>query len=138
MTSLLINLDVDALPAAEAFYCRAFGLRPGRRLGATALELLGWEAPLYLLEKPSGSRATPEGSERSYQRHWTPLHLDVAVKDLDVELERVLAAGGRQEGAVRDEAWGRIVQIADPFGHGWCLIQFTDRGYDVLTEGTDG
>lgn len=138
MTSLLINLDVEALDTAEAFYCGAFGLRPGRRFGASALELLGWEAPLYLLEKPRGSRATSEPSVRTYERHWTPLHLDVVVEDLDVALERVLAAGATLEGAVRDEAWGRIVQIGDPFGHGWCLIQFLGRGYDVLTTGDDG
>ena len=27
---------------------------------------------------------------------------------------------------------GRIVQLADPFGHGWCLLQFLGRGYDEL------
>jgi lactoylglutathione lyase len=37
-----------------------------------------------------------------------------------------------QEGAIRDEAYGRIVQLADPFGHGWCLLAFSARGYDAI------
>jgi lactoylglutathione lyase len=28
--------------------------------------------------------------------------------------------------------WGRIAQLADPFGHGLCLIQFLGRGYDEI------
>jgi hypothetical protein len=23
--------------------------------------------------------------------------------------------------------------VADPFGHGWCLLQFLGRGYDELS-----
>jgi len=34
---------------------------------------------------------------------------------------------------VREAAWGRIVQIADPFGHGWCLLRFPGNGYDEIT-----
>jgi hypothetical protein len=29
-------------------------------------------------------------------------------------------------------AWGRIVHLGDPFGHGLCLIQFIGRGYDEI------
>ena len=52
---LLLNIDVPDLAAAERFYVDAFGLRRGRRLGDTALELLGAEAPVYLLQQPAGS-----------------------------------------------------------------------------------
>jgi lactoylglutathione lyase len=38
----------------------------------------------------------------------------------------------RQDGPIRDADWGRIVTIADPFGHGWCLLQFRGRGYDEI------
>lgn len=129
---LLINIDVPDLAAAERFYVAAFGLRPGRRLGAGVLELLGAAAPVYLLHKPEGS-AGAGAQPRRYGRHWSPLHLDVVVDDLDAALATALAAGASQEGAARAEAWGRIVQIADPFGHGWCLIQFLDKGYDEIT-----
>jgi lactoylglutathione lyase len=69
---------------------------------------------------------------RRYARHWSPLHCDVVVDDLDVALARAVAAGALQEGATRDTSWGRIVQLADPFGHGWCLIQFSAAGYDAI------
>ena len=26
----------------------------------------------------------------------------------------------------------RIVRLADPCGHGWCLLQFVNRGYDEI------
>ena len=130
---LLINIDVPDLDAALAFYTRAFGLHAGRRLGGGAVELLGAPAPIYLLEKPEGSHGAGSGA-RAYARHWTPLHLDVVVEDLDAALASAVAAGARQEGEARRAAWGRIVQVADPFGHGWCLLQFLGRGYDEIVE----
>ncbi|SFK90418.1 VOC family protein [Lysobacter sp. cf310] len=128
---LLLNLDVPDLGAAETFYIAAFGLRPARRLGDSVLELDGAQVPIYLLQKPAGS-VVAGGSVRDYARHWTPAHVDVVVEDLDAALTRALAAGAIQEGAVREANWGRIVQLADPFGHGWCLLQFLGRGYDEI------
>ena len=128
---LLINLDVPDLAAAEAFYTRAFGFSAGRRFGTAAVELLGGSSPLYLLAQPADSLGAG-ASPRTYDRHWTPLHVDVVVEDLDAALARATAAGAVAEGAIRTAAWGRIVQLADPFGHGWCLLQFLGRGYDEI------
>jgi catechol 2,3-dioxygenase-like lactoylglutathione lyase family enzyme len=47
---LLVNIDVPDLNAAREFYCAAFGLTVGRRLGEGVLELIGGPAPIYLLE----------------------------------------------------------------------------------------
>lgn len=133
MAHLLINLDVADLARAEAFYCAAFGLRPGRRFGPGGVELLGAQAPIYLLEKPAGTAdAFAPATVRRYERHWTPVHLDLVVDDLDAALERAVAAGARREGEIRTAAWGRIAQCADPFGHGFCLLQFLGRGYDAI------
>jgi len=129
---LLLNIDVPDLAAAERFYIDAFGLRPGRRLGDGVLELLGAEAPIYLLRQPAGSTGAA-AQPRDYARHWTPLHLDVVVEDLDAALAAALAAGATPDGDAREAAWGRIVRIADPFGHGWCLLQFLGNGYDEIT-----
>jgi lactoylglutathione lyase len=129
--NLLLNIDVPDLPLAERFYGEAFGLAPGRRFGNDALEMLGAQVPLYLLHKAAGTPAA-EASMRDYTRHWSPLHCDVVVDDLDSALIRAVAAGAIQEGAVREPGWGRIVQLSDPFGHGWCLVQFVDRGYDLI------
>lgn len=136
MTQLLINLDVDDLARAETFYCAAFDLHPGRRFGDGGVELLGAQAPLYLLAKPAGTHDRfASATTRRYDRHWTPLHLDFVVDDLDAAIARATAAGATREGDVRTDVWGRIAQFADPFGHGFCLLQFLGRGYDEIATG---
>jgi predicted enzyme related to lactoylglutathione lyase len=133
MTRLLINIDVDDIERAVAFYCSALALTVGRRLGPGTVELLGASAPIYLLEKRAGTPSFAGAhAERSYQRHWTPIHLDLVVDDLDAALARALAAGAGQEGSVTEAAWGRMVLMADPFGNGFCILQFSAGGYDEL------
>lgn len=124
---LLVNIDVPSLARAEAFYTTVFGLTAGRRFDGV-VELLGLDAPLYLLENADGS-GTPR---RDYARHWTPVHLDIAVDDLTAATARAEAAGARAEGPERAPGYGRIRTFADPFGHGFCLIQFTEEGYDAI------
>jgi predicted enzyme related to lactoylglutathione lyase len=133
---LLVNIDVDDLERAVAFYGHAFGLEPGRRLGDGVVELLGASSRLYLLAKPAGSPAAAVTAQpRDYRRHWTPLHLDLVVPDVEVAVLRATDAGALLEGEIRSHAWGRIAQLADPFGHGFCLIEFRGRGYDEIAVG---
>ena len=40
-----------------------------------------------------------------------------------------------QESAISDHAYGRLALFADPFGNGFCLLQFNDRGYDAIATG---
>jgi predicted enzyme related to lactoylglutathione lyase len=130
---LLVNVDVDDLVRATDFYQAAFGLRVGRRFGKVAVELLGLEAPLYLLLKATGTPPHPGASApRGYGRHWTPVHLDFAVENLEVGLARAQAAGARREGEIEIHPWGRIAYLADPFGHGFCLLELSERGYDAV------
>lgn len=129
--SLLVNIDVPDVARAERFYIDAFGLTPTRRFGSSGVELSGWPSPVYLLEKPAGSVGAG-GDRRRYARHWCPVHLDVVVDDIDLALARALAAGATAETDLRTAAWGSIVTLADPFGHGICLIQFLNRGYDEV------
>lgn len=132
---LLINIDVPDLEVATAFYVDAFGFRVGRRMGAAAVELLGAAVPVYLLPKAVGSRVTEAASAtRTYQRHWTPLHLDVVVPDVEAARARALAAGAAPEGEISDHVWGRMARLADPYGHGVCLIELRGRGYDALCD----
>ena len=131
--SLLVNVDVADLARAVAFYCEALGLSVGRRLGDTAIELLGAGAPLYLLAKPAGSKASPiTAQRRDYSRHWTPVHLDFVVSDIERAVQRALTAGATLEGEIGAHAWGRLALMADPFGHGFCLLEFHGRGYDEI------
>jgi lactoylglutathione lyase len=130
---LLANIDVDDLERAEAFYVEALQLTVGRRFGSGAVELLGASSPIYLLKKAAGSAAGDATAQtRDYRRHWTPVHLDFVVVDLAAALTRATAAGAKLEGEVRTANWGRIAVLADPFGHGFCLIEFLNRGYDEI------
>ena len=130
---VLINIDVPDVAEAERFYVEAFGLTPTRRFGADGVELGGWASPVYLLGKAEGSVGAGH-QRRRYQRHWSPIHLDVVVDDIEAALARALAAGATLEGEIRTGTWGRIATLADPFGHGLCLIQFLGRGYDEVAE----
>jgi len=133
MARLLVNVDVDDLERGLRFYCEAFGLRPGRRFGGAAIELLGGEAPIYLLAKRAGSAPhAGAGAPRSYARHWTPVHLDFVVDDLELALARAEAAGAVREGPPSEHAWGKLALLADPFGHGICLVRFLGEGYDAI------
>ena len=44
----------------------------------------------------------------------------------------ITAAGATLEEPTAIHAWGKIVRLADPFGHGFCLIEFLGRGYDEI------
>jgi len=129
--TILINIDVPSLAEGERFYVSAFGLKPGRKLGDTVLEMTGWPVLAYLLEKPAGTIGAAL-KEREYTRHWTPVHVDVVVPDLDHAVELAMAAGAVVEGGPADTSYGRIAMLADPFGHGFCLIEFNSSGYDSV------
>ena len=133
---VLFNIDVADLECAQAFYTQAFGWRLGRRLGPDVLELLGAQAPVYLLQKAPGTEAVlGTGQRRDYARHWTPVHLDMVVPDADAAVQRAVAAGAVLEQAAQTHDWGRIATLADPFGNGFCLLQFLGQGYDTPTAG---
>ncbi len=133
MTGLLLNVDVPDIAAGEAFYTAALGLTVGRRLGPDFVESLGGGAPIYLLKKAGGTPIGPAGGDtRRYARHWTPIHPDFVVEDIDSAIARALAAGAVQEGETCDAAYGKLAMFADPFGHGFCLIEFNQEGYDAI------
>jgi predicted enzyme related to lactoylglutathione lyase len=129
----LVNIDVDDLHKAIRFYQTAFRLRPGRWFGADGVEMLGGSAPIYLLLKPPGTAPT-SGTTRGYQRHWTPVHLDFVVDDIESAVQDALNAGARLEAPISSSTWGKLALLADPFGHGFCFVQFLGRGYDEIAE----
>ena len=131
----LANIDVDDLEKGIHFYQSAFGLKIGRRFGAEFVELLGGSAPIYLLVKAPGTAPTSAKADvRHYDRHWTPVHLDFVVEDLESAVQRALNAGARLEAPVATTNWGKLALMADPFGHGFCFLQFLGRGYDEIAE----
>jgi predicted enzyme related to lactoylglutathione lyase len=132
---ILINVDVDDLKKAIRFYEMAFGLNVGRRFGGNGVEMLGSSAPIYLLTKAEGTRASDTTAQRrSYARHWTPVHLDFVVEEIESAVRQAVDAGAVLEGAVSTHPWGRLALMTDPFGNGFCFVQFLGRGYDAIAQ----
>jgi uncharacterized glyoxalase superfamily protein PhnB len=97
--------------------------------------MLGGSAPIYLLVKSAGTLASDTTSQRrSYERHWTPVHLDFVVEEIDSAVQKAVSAGARLEKPIATHKWGRFALLADPFGHRFCFVQFLGRGYDKITE----
>jgi hypothetical protein len=100
--------------------------------------MLGASSAVYLLLKPGGTRPCAGTHDvRRYGRHWTPVHLDFVVADIGAAVSRAVDAGATIEGEIQTHAWGHIAQLADPFGHGICFIQFVGRGYDEIAGNGD-
>ncbi len=136
MARLIVNVDVDDLETAVRFYTSALGLRVGRRFTGGGIELVGAEAPIYMLVAASGTPPFHGATGvRDYRRHWTPVHLDFAVEDIEAAVKQAEAAGAKVEVPIEQHKWGKMAVLADPFGHGFCLLQFQGRGYDEIATG---
>lgn len=134
---MIVNIDVPELRPAIDFYCAALGLELGRVLDDDTAELTGGSSLVYLLLKPEGSAAA-EGAEapvRGYARHWTPVHVDFVVDDVEVAARRAEAAGARRESACIEWRGSKCITLSDPFGHGFCVIEFAAGTYRDDGEG---
>jgi catechol 2,3-dioxygenase-like lactoylglutathione lyase family enzyme len=103
---ILLNVDVPDLELAIIFYQRAIGLSLSRRLfGNTVAELTGASVRIFLLQKENASKPVLEAISgkallRDYKRHWTPIHFDFVVSDVNAAVDAALAAGAVLEVAV--------------------------------------
>ena len=64
-----------------------------------------------------------------FGRHWTPVHLDFIVTDLDEMVARLCSLGATLDREIQIREYGRMANIADPFGNGFDLIEFSGPGY---------
>src|SRR5688572_29205810 len=112
----LINIDVPDLGRAIRFYEDGLGLRLHRKLfSGTVAEMVGVPSPIYLLAKPEGSPPSSYiAQSRAYSRHWTPVHLDFVVDDLDSAVAKAKRAGARLEAGPEAFEWGRQATLSDP------------------------
>ena len=124
----LINIDVPDLQLAVEFYAAAVGAQLERVLDDDVAELTYGSSVIYLLCKPEGSGATPQ-NVRSFRRHWTAVHVDFVVDDIDQAVARASAAGAKRESERIDWRGSKCVTFSDPFGHGFCLIELTGGAY---------
>ena len=94
MTTVSISVDVPSLVKGVLFYENAFGfLKVSEPVPGVAMLSAG-QIELCLLEKRAGSQPSPFTQDiRRYERHWTPVHLDFVVADVDVDMGFLDRAG---------------------------------------------
>jgi predicted enzyme related to lactoylglutathione lyase len=124
MTSIGVSIDVPNLADGVRFYSEAFGFsKTFEPVPGVAMMNLG-TSTLCLLEKSSGSKPFPKATDvRRYERHWTPVHLDIHVEDLAKARKRAVQAGAIEEQVFMNPEHGSSAFCSDPFGHGFCLIE---------------
>ena len=134
MTWIIINIDVPDLKAGIRFYSDGLDFRFVRELfGGSLAELASNAGRLFLIERAAGSQPIPgHATTRDYTRqHWTPVHIDVAVADLNAAVARALAAEAVAAAPATHHAFSRLAPMRDPSGHGFCLIELSATGYDA-------
>jgi predicted enzyme related to lactoylglutathione lyase len=133
---LTVHAYIEVTEAAKgiAFYCDGLGLTVKRRLSPRWIELAGANLPIYLLaDRPAIADLGTTTAARSFERHWTPVHLDFIVDDLDATVARLTGLGAVLDREVKTREYGRIANMADPFGNGFDLIEFSGSGYDAVS-----
>jgi predicted enzyme related to lactoylglutathione lyase len=127
-------IEVAELERGIRFYCNGLGLSLKRRLGAGWVELDGANLPIFLLgnRRPVAELGGVQ-VERSFARHWTPVHLDFIVPGLDAAIVKLTDLGAALDRPVQQREYGRMANMADPFGNGFDLIEFSGAGYDGVS-----
>ena len=129
-------IEVDDLDRGLRFYVDGLGLHVLRHLTPKWVELAGAQVPIHLLARPEPTFETGEHVlAKDFERHWTPVHLDFVVDDLEAAVERALQAGAVVERRVDHPGYFRLVALADPFGNGFDLIEQPEAGMVRLAEG---
>lgn len=124
MISVSISIDVPDLADGVRFYASAFGFSKTAEPVPGGVVLAAGNTEICLLEKRAGSKPSSQTQEtRRYERHWTPVHLDIHVDDLKTALAKALDAGATREQVLESREHESVAFCSDPFGHGFCLIE---------------
>ena len=126
-------IEVADLERGIAFYCDGLGLSLKRRLSPSWVELDGANLPVFLLGNRQPTAVLGGTQIQRSSRHWTPVHLDFIVPELDAAVARLTGLGASLDRAVQQESYGRMANMADPFGNGFDLIEFSGPGYDGVS-----
>lgn len=125
--SVHVSIDVPDLKAGLKFYAAVFDFVELARPFPTMAILDANNVTVCMHEKPAGTKPSPNGKDlRRYERHWTPVHVDLHVQDFDGVLEKVKARGGLIEMLFRDHGPKPAAFCSDPFGNGFCVIGDSD------------
>ncbi|MFW7379782.1 MAG: VOC family protein [Oligoflexus sp.] len=98
-----ISIDVPNLDAGLKFYYQMFGFLETARPFPTMAILDANNVTVCMHEKASGSKSSSGSTDqRRYERHWTPVHLDLHVVDFDTALSKLRREGGTIENEFRN------------------------------------
>lgn len=115
------------------FYCNGLSLHVNKRLSPTWTELGGADIPVFLLAPRSMEVDLGTlKAQRTWERHWTPVHLDFVVENIAESVDRALRKGGTLSRPMKTREYGRIANMADPFGNGFDLIEFDGNAYEAV------
>ncbi len=124
MISVSVGVDVPNLADRVRFYTNAFGFSKVSEPIPGLAVLRAGTSEICLLEKAPGSIPSNSTKEtRHYERHWTPVHMDLHVDNLKSALARAIEAGAKREQLFENPEHGSVAFCSDPFGHGFCLIE---------------
>ena len=122
MQKISVCIDVSEMGPAIQFYTKALDCKLVTSSDNQA-ELSANGLTIYLLERAGGTNPLSRGDAmRNYERHWTPVHLDITVSSLDKSVTAITQLGGTVEESQSGD-WGSIAFCADPFGNGFCVMQ---------------
>jgi len=125
MAEVSISIDVSDMDKAISFYTKVLACTEAR-VGSDTTKLSADNVSIFLLKKEPKSNPLVIGtSSRNYERHWTPVHLDFNVSEIDKVVSLVQEFGGVHEGSESGD-WGAVAFCADPFGNGFCLCQINN------------
>lgn len=118
-----VSIDVPDLHRGLRFYRAVFGFEERARPFPTMAILDANNVTVCMHEKAAGTAPSPGSPDaRRYERHWTPVHLDLHVSDFDAVLAAVRAEGGVIENELRQVGPKPVAFCCDPFGNGFCVI----------------
>jgi predicted enzyme related to lactoylglutathione lyase len=107
-----LKFNVSDLPAMQAFYEKAFGMRQQKRIDSPAFTEV-------ILESPPGADLalvySKDGRKRTLGDANGPIGF--YLKDVDSVYARAMAAGAVSRTAPRTGGGARVALIADPEGH---------------------
>jgi catechol 2,3-dioxygenase-like lactoylglutathione lyase family enzyme len=121
--SVHVSIDVPNLENGLRFYRSVFGFVEVSRPFSTMAVLDANNATVCMHEKAADTKPSLAGTDlRTYERHWTPVHLDLHVVDFEEVLDRVRTEGGLIEVEYRNQGPKPVAFCSDPFGNGFCVI----------------
>jgi PhnB protein len=111
-------LSVHDGERALDFYAKAFGAKE-------VSERIPWEGKIGHAEiEIEGAQVMLADEFPAYNKSpktlgGTPVSIHIDVKDVDSFFKQAVAAGATVLQPIKDEPYGRICKLQDPFGHQW-------------------